>query len=106
MPERNIKVSTKLYEKDAEGVFRLIREVLPEEMTKAKLKGDPIFVLKNSLEDTNVKLKDMVLFIHGNKKGKKIYRAKKTDVIFDLRKNGSFADAISDELKSKLGVKS
>jgi hypothetical protein len=106
MSERDIKASTKLYEKDAEGVFRLIREVLPEEMIKAKLKGDPIFVLKNSIDDTNTKLKDLVLFIHGNKKGKKIYRAKKTDVIFDLRKNGNFADALNEELKKKLGIKS
>jgi len=95
-------MNTKLYEKDAEGVFRLIREVLPEELTRARLKSDPILVLKNSIEDK----KDSVLFIHGNKKGKKIYRAKKTDVIFDLRKNGNFADVLGDELKKKLGVKS
>jgi len=91
-------MNTKLYEKDEKGIFRLLVEVPEEQIKKAKMKKDPVFVLAKSIEDD----KDTVLFVHGNKKGKKVYRAKKKDISFDLRKDGNFGDFLSEEVKQKL----
>ena len=93
-------MAIKLFEKDANEDYRLICEVPSENLKRAKLKSDPIYVLKNTIDDA----KETVLFVYRNKKGKKVYRARRTDVIFDLRKNGNFADSLNEETREKLGI--
>jgi hypothetical protein len=89
----------KLFEKDSKNEYRLIREALPDEIEKAKVNKDVIYVLKKS-RDAQV-----VLFVHANKIGKKIYRINKSKVCFDMIKTGNFSDNLSAEMLQKLKLK-
>lgn len=87
-----------------DGVVRLSREAGSHEIRRAVLNKTPIYVLADSWNSDM----DNVLFIHGNKKGKRIYRTHRSKVVLNSvssqkeQKKGNFADLISDDLKAKL----
>lgn len=85
----------KLFDKDKNGSYRLVREALDNEILKAKFDNQPIYVLSKSINS------DIVLYVHYNKVGKKVYRINKQKVSFNNNK-GTFCDNISDDIINKI----
>lgn len=85
-----------------EGISRLAREAMSHEIRRAVIDNIPVYVLADSWNSTE----SNVLFIHGNKKNKRIYKTYRTKVVLNPvsanKKNGNFADFVTEDIKNKI----